>query len=556
MRLKVFGLSGLLIVLTLLIAATAIVSMDRIKQELTYISHEAIPVTEQLTHITVYQLEQEIHFERAIHLLPSLNSEQSYLSQAHSERQQHEVAQIQDLGTQITKIVNTLQPQAEQAIKNAATPEQAEKVSQIMVALTEWRTGQLAHQQQLLRLLQAQYAPTDNTLIHVEEEADKLTKQLEAILLTVETLTHDATERALEHEQNALIILAISAAVATLVGILISSTIASNIVRRLDATIATMQSIAEGDLTHTVDIDGSDEISHLQNNLEQMRTRLQVMIQNLGSVSDQLSATSEELATTMNVTSGHISQQQQESETLSAAMHEMSATAHEIANNITLAAGSVQTTHEEANSGNSALQVTVNGIRSLAAELENSSAVVRGLEENTATINRVLQVITDIAEQTNLLALNAAIEAARAGDSGRGFSVVADEVRNLAIRTQDSVSEIGQIITTLQQGSKSAVQTMEVSREQAHKLVDGASTTEQSLMRVTEQMTSITDMSNQIATASEEQSHVVEEMTRNLQHINDLGHQNSANAEETCQAGLGLAQMAEELNQNIRQFKI
>ena len=255
-------------------------------------------------------------------------------------------------------------------------------------------------------------------------------------------------------------------------------------------------------------------------------------------------------------TATNIDQQSRETDQVAAAMNEMSATVQEVANNASSAADAANQADKEAQAG---LQVVHNAARTidkLAKEVDNAATVIQGLEQDSKNIGSILDVIKEIADQTNLLALNAAIEAARAGEQGRGFAVVADEVRTLASRTQQSTIEIENMIAKLQTGARDAVSTMTQGRNSAQASVTEAQKAAAALEAITQAVSTINDMNTMIASASEEQSATAEEMNKNLSNIHALAENNASGAAQTTGASEELARLAVQLQEMVGQFKI
>jgi methyl-accepting chemotaxis protein len=270
----------------------------------------------------------------------------------------------------------------------------------------------------------------------------------------------------------------------------------------------------------------------------------------------QMAAAAEELARTSEDSRVHVARQQSETALVATAINEMAATAHEVAKS---AADTAQASHRadgESREGKAVVGRTVRAIDALASEVENAAGVIQRLEVDTESIGRVVEVIRGIAEQTNLLALNAAIEAARAGEQGRGFAVVADEVRTLASRTQQSTREIQEMIERLQTGAKDAVAVMEKGRGQARASVEQAGTAGASLESITQAVATINDMTAQIASAAEEQTQVTEEINRNVTQIAQAVEATAQGAEQTAAAGEELARIAAELQASVGRFRI
>jgi methyl-accepting chemotaxis protein len=237
-------------------------------------------------------------------------------------------------------------------------------------------------------------------------------------------------------------------------------------------------------------------------------------------------------------------------------MNEMTATVQDVAVNINHTATAADEANEQTREGSQIVQRSISQINKLAEQVESSSQTINDLEHHSEAINTVLDVIKGIADQTNLLALNAAIEAARAGEQGRGFAVVADEVRTLAGRTRQSTDEINEMIEKLQTGSRQAVAVMNQSREEAQSAVELATQTGSALDTITQAVGKINEMSTQIASAAEEQGAVAEEINRNIVKINDMSNQTADGASETATASKNLAHMATELQGLVERFTV
>ncbi|MGM8936333.1 methyl-accepting chemotaxis protein [Pseudomonas neustonica] len=240
---------------------------------------------------------------------------------------------------------------------------------------------------------------------------------------------------------------------------------------------------------------------------------------------------------------------------VSTAATEMSAAIHEVADNAHSTADAASTADKQGHEASDIVGQTMNDLRRLAADVAEAAGVIDNLEQDTDKIGGVLSVIEGIAEQTNLLALNAAIEAARAGEQGRGFAVVADEVRALAARTQDSTRDIQQMIQKLQAGAGQAVTVMQRGAELAAQSVERATTTESSLAETSASVMRINDMAAQIAAACEEQSQTTEDIARNISGIRDLSNQSAQSSQESRDASNALARLAATLQQQVGRFK-
>ncbi|MGL5371822.1 MAG: methyl-accepting chemotaxis protein, partial [Plesiomonas shigelloides] len=249
-------------------------------------------------------------------------------------------------------------------------------------------------------------------------------------------------------------------------------------------------------------------------------------------------------------------QQQSEVSQLATAMNEMQSTVQEVSRNTTDAASAAHQASNASDSGSKVVQDAIGSIERVASEIEHSGQVVQQLEQDSASISVVLDVIRNIADQTNLLALNAAIEAARAGEQGRGFAVVADEVRTLAQRTQDSTAEINKIIEVLQSRAAEAGQAMQISRQQMHTSVEQARNAGATIAQINQAVVRISDMNTQIASATEQQNSVTDELNRSIVTIHNASDEVAQGANQTAQACAELSQLAIHLQQVTNRFAV
>ncbi len=329
-----------------------------------------------------------------------------------------------------------------------------------------------------------------------------------------------------------------------------------SIVRPLGDSLRFAESIAKGDLTRTVEVSGQDEATRLSEALQRMQENLRQTIRQISDSSIQLASAAEEMTTVTEQGSLTLQQQNSEIEQAAAAVNQMTAAVEEVARNAASASTSARQSSEAANLGNQRVAETLEAIRSLSVQVQETEAQVQGLAQQAVDISQVLNVIRAIAEQTNLLALNAAIEAARAGEQGRGFAVVADEVRALAHRTQTSTLEIEKMIASIQNGTGSAVQAMQASNSQAQATRLSADEAGRALQEITEAVGTIDERNLQIATASEQQAHVAREVDRNLMSIRDLSIQSAAGAHQTTVASSEVARLAVGLKGLVARFSV
>ena len=347
----------------------------------------------------------------------------------------------------------------------------------------------------------------------------------------------------------ALIIISLTIAVAFLITKLIKKTL-SGIINSLD-NIAS----GEGDLTSRLDESGNDEGAQLARAFNEFVEKIQSLISQASDSGQQLATSAQQLSEISVDTKLNVNQQESKIEQVATAINEMASTVQEVARNASEASNAAQLADTESSNGQNVVNQVISSINDLASEVHNTADVIHKVEDDANQIGTVLDVIKGIAEQTNLLALNAAIEAARAGEQGRGFAVVADEVRTLASRTQESTQEIQEMIESLQQGAKSAVTAMEQSEEKTQSTVDKAKGADAALSAITTAVSQIVEMNTQIASAADEQSSVAEEINNNISSISTLSIQAAEGAEHTAASSQDLERLAGELTQMMAGFK-
>ncbi|WP_447784237.1 methyl-accepting chemotaxis protein [Pseudomonas germanica] len=401
----------------------------------------------------------------------------------------------------------------------------------------------------------------------VEEAATILNGQMSpladeiAVLLRelVELNKHNAnlaTEAARLVFINSRVWVGVMIGVTALITIGLALLLTRSIVLPLAQSLGVAEVVAGGDLTGDISISGKDEPARLLHALKSMQHNLRDTIRQISESSSQLASASEELSCVTEDATRGLHQQSLEIEQAATAVNQMTAAVEEVASNAVATSQASRESDRIAQHGREQVRQTVSSIELLAEDVTNNASQVEDLAQKVHGISKVLDVIRSIAEQTNLLALNAAIEAARAGDAGRGFAVVADEVRALAHRTQQSTQEIEQMIGGIQQGTDSAVGSMQQSNVRARSTLELAKAAGTALEEIASAFTLINERNLVIASASEEQAAVAREVDRNLMNIRDLAMQTSAGANQTSAASQELSRLAVDLNSMVTKFSV
>ena len=367
---------------------------------------------------------------------------------------------------------------------------------------------------------------------------------------------NDSYRKAMAVYNSARITLVISTVISILVGIVLALIIGRMITTSMARAVSVANRLADGDLTVNIEADSLDETGQLLSAMQHMVQSLRDMISRTVDISTGIASASNQLHSTSAQIATGAEEVASQTNTVATASEEMSATSSDIARNCTMAAEASRQTTESANAGAKVVNETITGMSVIADQVRQTSKTVEALGSRSDQIGQIVGTIEDIADQTNLLALNAAIEAARAGEQGRGFAVVADEVRALAERTTKATREIGEMIKAIQSETREAVKAME---DGVHEVEKGAVSSQKSghaLEEILERINEVTMQINQIATAAEQQTATTSEITSNIQQVTEVVHQTARGADETAGAAAQLATQAQQLQNLVSRFRL
>ncbi|WP_420902402.1 methyl-accepting chemotaxis protein [Pseudomonas viridiflava] len=376
-------------------------------------------------------------------------------------------------------------------------------------------------------------------------------------MLATSTEMIERQNKSRDAESDHAVMMIIAATVlALLLSVLAAWIITRQITTPLQETLEVVERVAAGDLSRNLNVNRKDELGKLQSTIQRMTVSLRELVGGIRDGVTQIASAAEELSAVTEQTSAGVNNQKVETDQVATAMHEMTATVQEVARNAEEASEAAVAADQQAREGERVVNEAIAQIERLASAVGNSSEAMGALKQESEKIGSVLDVIKSVAQQTNLLALNAAIEAARAGEAGRGFAVVADEVRSLAQRTQKSTEEIEALIVSLQSGTQQAASVMDSSRELSASSVDLTRRAGGSLENITKTVSAIQSMNQQIAAAAEQQSATAEEINRSIINVRDVSEQTSAASEETAASSIELARLGTHLQTLVSRFTV
>jgi methyl-accepting chemotaxis protein len=459
----------------------------------------------------------------------------------------------QNTASQIQQVKKAVEQYSAQYQKTIASEQEQQLYTQFATALADYYRAQ----QQLYTLaLNGQQAEAEALLPQINPLSDRMTKHLVDIVHFNEQAAAQTRENSISEYNSTFWLILSIIVIAVIIALIVTKVLATSINQPLQDALLTAETVAAGDLTQQSLIRGDDELTRLAKALQQMQNNLREAIVQIGSSSSQLASAAEELNVVTEDSSKALQLQNDEIQQAAAAITQMSAAVDEVASTALQTSDASADSARLASEGKTRVAETSAVIVEMNKDMADSSAVINTLATQVASIGQVLDVIRAVAEQTNLLALNAAIEAARAGEAGRGFAVVADEVRSLAHRTQVSTGEIEAMIRDVQGSANAAVASIENTGSKANEAQAVVQAAAEVLDRIAVRILAISDSNHVVASAAEQQSKVAREIDRNIITISDLAAQTAAGANQTSASSSELTRLAVDLNSLVARFKV
>ncbi|MBE9396693.1 methyl-accepting chemotaxis protein [Pontibacterium sp. N1Y112] len=556
---KLIILCSLVLLALSTVIASTVYQMAQIRDELTAIAEENIPMTELVSEVVIKQLEQAISFERALHFgvyqaLSSNTHDAASRYNSNRDRFFKLDAEVNDLFVRSESFLKTLEEHADSQSNRDKLIEFEKKTLSIDHAHKQYTQ----HVTEVFKALESNNVLRAETLAaKIEVEEDQLNSAVEHLLIDLGKYTEASAIRAEQHEEQALTNVLIISLIAMIMVVVFCILISRSITRKIAHVRDAVGEISINlDLTKRVDIRSKDELGELSTDLDHLLNNLLSSVSNVVNASSQLAAASEELSTISVQNSASMEKQSSATDEVADAIQKLSDSSIEVARISLQATEAANTADIATRNGLNVVGANLAAMRNLEHKVDSATQTISQLNEDSKNISAVLDVIQSVAEQTNLLALNAAIEAARAGEAGRGFAVVADEVRELANRTHRSTKDIRTLIESLQTGSERAEVTMQASQHEANEVARQAEIADEALANIAQAVTEITRFSRQISESAEEQSHVAGNVNKNVMMIRSSAQESSETTRQTTESSEALSELACSLQDTGARFKI
>lgn len=543
----------LLLTLVVAVGGFGYKQMQQISNELQSIIDEDIPLTEITTDIANKQLQGALLLEKSFRGAGLTgNQSRSEVVELFSQFK----ALSFDIDSQLIEAEKILRDVSSTANADNLENQTAELNQSIVLLKREHLEYENLAQLLIDNIEKGDINSAEQRLPTLEQQQDRLNGQLKTFLIKIESLTEHALLKTEEHEVTAIRGIVVIGVIGIIIGILLGGFFTRTLTTSLRIAVEASNQMADGDLNINLHSNVKDETGILLNAMNRMAQKLQHTINQVLLSSNHLASVAEELAVATEQTNQAINAQQLETEHVASAMTEMATTVEQIAGSAIHAVSVTSNANDQVAIGNQVVTSNQNEISTLVEQIQTAATQIQSVSEESNAIGSFVTNITEIADQTNLLALNAAIEAARAGEQGRGFAVVADEVRNLAQRTQGATSEIHRLIDKLQAKASYAVDAIEQSQNMVISSASNAETASLSLSEIHNSVEVISGMNIEIATVCEQQSVAAEEINQSMSNISHAGQEVLGGSSNTARSSEELVTLASELRRLMQQFKI
>ena len=549
-RTKILSLIALFSLVIIGVSVSSALTSKSVSSELQSLSSQSLQLVKNLEKSRQLLLQQSVEFERGFFQVSIAKSIGGYGVEQITESSDKFTTYTAELLTSIENVKNILATMpVHDGLDNLFTQITALEEQQAIFLEASTETYSWWVKLNTLKANKSRRA-ADESLIAVNKQMEDIIAAINDYSTAVADIQNHKLDQTI-YASGGL------AAALIIIGIIVSIVIVNGICRPLIRAVRRAEEIASGDLVKSkVASKRKDEIGMLETAMDKLVIQLSGILHEVAESSTMLTKAANDLNKITDESSEMVERQQEETNFISQAIQEIQSTAVHVSEATTDASQAAHSAESAANEGTAIVTKTINSIQELASEIASSASTINELQSNTKEISNILNVILGIAEQTNLLALNAAIEAARAGEQGRGFAVVADEVRHLAQNTQNATQEIEKMITLLQSGTSSAVKAMTSSHQSSTDAVSQVKHEEESLRNINQSVTKIRDMNDRISATAEEQASVTADVSRNVENITEIASRTTKSIHSISNSAGQLASLATQLSEKISYFKV